>query len=800
MKKNILLVLSLFISVLSIAQKVFVVDHETHHPLGLVSIIATDQTSVITNSQGQAELYSLRLSEKLNFRLIGYENLILTHEDLKSLQYRVELTPKDYLLNQVVISAQRWSTEKAQLPTKVTGIKKSEVEFQNPQTAADLLNVSGEVFIQKSQMGGGSPMIRGYSANRLLLTVDGVRMNTAIFRSGNLQNVISLDPYAIGSTEVFFGPGSVIYGSDAIGGVMSFFTLKPKFSDNQKMKVNGQLDIRYSSANEEKTGHFNINLGWEKWALLSSFSHFNYDDLRMGKWGPDEYLRTFYVIRQDSMDVVKDNSDPRNQKPSAYHQSNFMQKIRFRPSEKWDFEYAFHYSTSSDVPRYDRLIRTKNGEPRSAEWYYGPQVWMMNLLSIEHHSEHKIYDNWSLKAGWQHFAESRHDRGFNQDIKSHQEEKVEALSLNFDLKKDVRNNDQIFYGFEVVYNNVTSIGSEESISSGQIYDGPSRYPQSDWSSYAAYVNYNWHPTEKWLINGGLRYNQYILKAQFDTSFYPFPFTSADINNSAVVGSLGLNYQPGNEWLLAANISTGFRAPNVDDMGKVFDSEPGSVMVPNPFLKAEYIYNGEIGVTKGFGRLISVDARVFYSLLENAMVRRDYTLNGLDSIMYNGEMSKVQAMQNAAYAKVWGWSLGIELSITNDLHFSSRYNYQKGEEEMDDGTVSASRHAAPMFGSSHLTYQKKKLKVDLYAVYSGEISYDNLAIEERSKTYMYAIDSNGNPYAPSWYTLNLKMKYELNELLLLSGGLENITNQRYRTYSSGISAGGLNAIFSLSLRF
>lgn len=800
MKQYILLIFILILTLVGFSQKLKVLDQETQYPLGLVSIIAADQSSVITNNQGIAQIKSLKNSETFDFRLIGYEHLRLTREELKKLNYRVELSPKDYLLNQVVISAHRWSTEKAQLPTKVTGIKKSEVEFQNPQTAADLLSISGEVFVQKSQLGGGSPMIRGYSANRLLLTIDGVRMNTAIFRSGNLQNVISLDPYAIGSTEVFFGPGSVIYGSDAIGGVMNFFTLTPTFSDTNQLKVNGRLDIRYSSANQEKTGHFDINLGWKKWALLSSFSYFNYDDLRMGKYGPDEYLSTFYVIRQDSMDVMKENKDPRIQIPTAYHQRNFMQKLRYRPNEKWDFNYAFHYSATSDVPRYDRLTRTKDGEPKSAEWYYGPQVWMMNLLSIEHHAEHKIYDNWSLKAAWQHFEESRHERAFNKDIRSHQEENVEALSLNFDLKKEVRKNDQLFYGAEVVYNKVKSTGSEESIITRQTIDGPSRYPQSDWSSYAVYMNYNWHPSEKWLVNGGWRYNQYILKADFDTSFYPFPFTSAHINNSALVGSLGLNYQPGNEWLLAANLSTGFRAPNVDDMGKVFDSEPGAIVVPNPNLKAEYIYNAEVGLTKGFGRYVTADARVFYSLLDNAMVRRDYTLNGMDSMMYNGEMSKIQAMQNAAYAKVWGFSLGLELFITNDFHFSSRFNYQKGEEEMADGSMSPSRHAAPLFGSSHLTYQKKKLKVDLYLIYSGAITYKHLAVEERSKIYMYAIDSKGNPYSPSWYTLNLKMKYELNDLLLLSAGVENMTHQRYRTYSSGITAAGANAIFSLSLRF
>ena len=107
-------------------------------------------------------------------------------------------------------------------PKKITPIPKAEVEFQNPQTAADLLGISGKVYVQKSQQGGGSPMIRGFATNRLLYSVDGVRMNTAIFRGGNIQNVINLDPFAISSTEVLFGPASVIYGSDAIGGVMSF--------------------------------------------------------------------------------------------------------------------------------------------------------------------------------------------------------------------------------------------------------------------------------------------------------------------------------------------------------------------------------------------------------------------------------------------------------------------------------------------------------------------------------------------------------------------------------------------------
>ena len=799
--QSIIVFLFLLINTSVYTQNVYINDSHTDAPLGLVSIIDIEsQSSVITNGKGIADITSIRDASQFEIRLIGYEYLILTAQDIKQLSYHIKLQPKDYLLNQVVVSAHRWSTEKAQFPSKIIGIKHSEIEIQNPQTTADLLNISGEVFIQKSQMGGGSPMIRGFSANRLLISVDGVRMNTAIFRGGNLQNIISLDPFSISNTEVIFGPGSVIYGSDALGGVMSFFSLDPSFSDTCKLYVKGNVDMRYSSANSEKTGHMDLQLSWEKFAMISSFSSFHYDDLLMGKYGPDDYLLPYYVIRKSDRDSVYNNHNQRIQKPTDYSQNNFMQKFRYRPNEQWDIRYTFHYSASSDVPRYDRLMILKHDKPKYAEWYYGPQIWIMNLLHIEHHHSTVLYDKFSIKTAYQHFEESRNKRKLNNEIKYSGLEKVEAFSVNVDFMKNIRSNDQLYYGIEGIYNDVISSAIKKNIISDANTDGASRYPKSNWASYAAYMNYNLHFNEQLLIIGGMRYNMYVMNAQFDTTFYPFPFTDAKINNAALVGSLGFNYQPGLNWVFTTNFSTGFRAPNIDDMGKVFDSEPGAVVVPNPDLKAEYIYNFELGLSKGIGEDVSIDARAFYSILKDAMVRRSYSLNGQDSMMYDGEMSKIQAIQNAAQARIWGFSLGLEAQLTNDIHFSTRYNFQKGEEEMADGSMSPSRHAAPMFGMSNISYQHHKWRMDLYAQYSGEIAYESLSITERDKAYLYAKDKNGNPYSPAWYTINYKLLYELNSMLHVSVGVENITNQRYRTYSSGIASAARNFIFSLNFKF
>ena len=801
MKIHATLWLCLVVHSLCYTQIITIKDLETNQPLEMATLLSENPRSFeMTNAQGQANISAFRGSEKIEIRLLGYQTETTTYAGLEQAGFQVSLAHAGLSLDQVVISATRWNQPKREIPAKITSISARDVALQNPQTAADLLGNSGEVFIQKSQQGGGSPMIRGFSTNRVLLTVDGIRMNTAIFRSGNLQNVISLDPYAIENTEVFFGPGSVIYGSDAIGGVMNFQTLTPQFTLTDKPFVGGKAAARFASANSEQTGHFDLNAGWKKWALVTSFSHNDFGDLRMGANGPNEYLRPVYVQRQNDTDVVIANDDPLVQRPTAYSQINMMQKLRFKPNENWDFNYGFHYSTTTDYSRYDRLVRYRDGRPRSAEWYYGPQKWLMNNLSIAHARNTGLYDLATLRMAYQFFEESRIDRDLNDTERRRRLEEVRAYSANLDFFKALGTKQKLFYGLEVVYNDVSSLGTDEDISTGIAVPGPARYPRAGWASYAACVTYQYNISEKFLIQAGARYNQFALNATFDTTFFPFPYTKADINNGALTGSLGFVYDPTESWSLSANVSTGFRSPNVDDAGKVFDSEPGAVMVPNPNLNAEYAYNAEFDIAKVFGKKVKIDLTGYYTVLRNALVRRNFTLNGQDSILYDGELSRVLAIQNAAKATVYGVQANVEIKLPAGFGISSRFNYQQGEEELDDGSTSPLRHAAPWFGASHLTYTAYPLTMSFYAMYSGEVAYEDLPQEERAKDYIYAIDNNGNPYAPAWYTLNFKAMYQFTDHLSVSGGVENLTDQRYRSYSSGIVAPGRNFMLSLRANF
>jgi hemoglobin/transferrin/lactoferrin receptor protein len=719
---------------------------------------------------------------------------------LESEAFKISLETSNLSLDEVVISGSRWRQSSDNVPSKIISISAKEVALQNPQTAADLLNVSGKVFVQKSQQGGGSPMIRGFATSRLLYSVDGVRMNTAIFRSGNLQNVINLDPFAIENTEVLFGPGSVIYGSDAIGGVMSFQTLTPQLSLTDKAYITGKANVRYSSANNEKTGHFDVNLGFKKWAFVTSITSWDYDNLRQGSHGPEDYIKDYYVQRQDSTDVVITQEDKLLQIPSAYSQINMMQKIRFQPNEKWDFQYGFHFSETSPYGRYDRHNRVRNGTARYAEWDYGPQIWMMNNLNISYNAKNSVFDEMSLRLAHQWFEESRIDRSLNKTERNTQSEEVSAYSVNLDFKKATGAKNTFFYGIEYVLDDVNSEGELTDISTGVSEVGPARYPQSKWQSLAAYVTDEFKVSDQFTLSAGARYNHILLDAEFDTTFYPFPFTEANLSNGALTGSFGGVYRPDDSWVISANLGTAFRSPNVDDLGKVFDSEPGSVVVPNPDLKPEYAYNADLGIAKVFGDVVKVDITGYYTHLKNALVRRDFKLNGLDSIEYQGELSQVQAIQNAAIAKVYGVQAGIELKLPKGFGFSTDVNFQKGEEELDNGETSPSRHSAPFFGVSRLNYKANKLSMELNLNYQAKRDFEDLPEEEKEKTEFYALDENGNAFAPSWYTLNFKALYKMTDTFDVSGGIENLTDQRYRPYSSGISGAGRNFILALTAHF
>ncbi len=777
---------------------------DTRGPVLNVAVYNLDKSkTALSDNNGKCDLTIFDRHERITFKHLSYEVRKVTKAQILRRGGRVYLTIRAEQLDEVVMSISKWEQQKKDVPQKIVSINSRQIAQVNPQTSADLLQNSGKIFVQKSQLGGGSPMIRGFATNRLLLSVDGVRMNNAIFRGGNIQNIISIDPFNIKNTEVLFGPGSVIYGSDAIGGVMNFYTKKPVFGESDSTSLSGNAYYRFSSANLENTFHADITFGKQKWAFLTSTSFNDFGNLQMGSHGPDSYLRRSYVTTRNGEDRVVANQNPREQISTGYNQINLMQKIAFRPNKIWDYNLGLHYSETSDYARYDRLIRPGNSgnEFQSAEWFYGPQKWFMGNLQIDKKGQNKFYDGLKITAAYQRFEESRNNRDFEEPIRFTTKESVDAISANIDFENKKIGDLRLYYGAGYIFNKVNSDGSQRNIDTNTLSNAASRYPDgSTWQTAAGYINGEYKAKPNFTLLSGLRYSHVWVDAVFDKTFYQFPFDTADLSTGALTGSLGFSWFPRANLQITWNGSTGFRAPNIDDVGKVFDSEPGSVVVPNPDLEPEYAYNTELGIQKNFDDKVVLKGATFYTYLVDALVRRDYQFNGQSQITYNGELSNVQAIQNAAKAYVYGFELGLEAFLSDHWSIMSNLTITEGIEEEADGTDSPARHVAPTFGDFHVIWKNQRLRTDLFLNYNGEIAFEDLAPSERNKAYIYAADSDGNPFSPSWYTLNFRSQFSVSDAIKASLNLENLTDQRYRSYSSGISAPGINFVLGLGYRF
>jgi len=221
------------------------------------------------------------------------------------------------------------------------------------------------------------------------------------------------------------------------------------------------------------------------------------------------------------------------------------------------------------------------------------------------------------------------------------------------------------------------------------------------------------------------------------------------------------------------------------------------LVPNPQLRPEYAYNAELNLNKVLYGILKLDVTGYYTWLDKAMVRRPTTFNGQAELLYDGELSQLFSLQNAAFAEVKGIQAGFELALSRQLLLSSNYNWQKGIEELDDKSSSPSRHAAPAFGASKLRLHGKKGTLELSAQYSAAMPFEKMPQEEIGKPAIYATDAQGKPYSPSWMIINLAARIPITSTIQINAGIENLGDLQYRGYSSGIVSPGRN--FQLSLR-
>lgn len=708
-------------------------------------------------------------------------------------------------LSEVVIS-HKVPKKFTELPNQVEVITAKQIDFQNFQTTAEMLSNSGALFVQKSQQGGGSPVIRGFEASRVLLTVDGVRMNNLIFRSGHLQNVITVDENMLENVGVFYGPSSTLFGSDALGGTVAMTTKSAKFLNETSKKFSGGINTRYGSVNEEKSVAFHLNYATANFASLTFFSFNDFGDLKMGKKKNHngDYFgeRPNYVSTVNGVDQLNVNSDKYTQVGSAYKQYNFMQKLAYKTNSGFVHGLNLQYSTTSDINRYDRLTEKTSSGLKFAEWYYGPQERLLAIYSLQ---KDKAFLNSDLKmnVAYQNVKESRHNRRFNNYNLQHNEENVDMFSVSLDLDKKFTKG-ELFYGFESYYETLKSTAYAQNINTGVVTSINTRYPNGDNNMMRNdfYVSYNEKMSTKTFWNVGARAGYTSLKSTItDNSVFALPFDEISQGNFTYSGTLGVTHNTSKNFALKANVATGFRAPNIDDLAKVFESVPGSLsslgtlIVPNEDLKPEKTITGDLGIViQSDSKKVKLESTYFYTRLYDAIVTDDFTYNGQSIVSYNGFDAQVKANQNKGKAFVTGFSTNLSAYIISDLLFSANFNYTLGR-VVEDGSQRPLDHIAPYFGKVGLLYTYNKLNLEGYMLYNGKKDIKEYSTSGEDNA-QYA-PANG---MPAWETYNFKLGYQVINGGTFFAGVENILDTQYRVFASGINAPGRNIYAGVRYNF
>ncbi len=710
-------------------------------------------------------------------------------------QVEKDTTMEEVSLNETVVAASRGSQARTAVAQQVRVIRRTEIERVNAPSTADLLGNTGQVFVQKSQQGGGSPVIRGFEASRVLLVVDGVRMNNAIYRAGHLQNVITMDNAALDRAEVLFGPASTVYGTDALGGAVCFFTKNPELAGTgERMKHSAHAFTRYGSVNQEKTGHLDFGLGWKKFGSFTSFTYSDFGDLRMGKkegTAPFFGLREYYADRINGRDTLVKNPDPYVQKFSGYIQYDLLQKLVFQSSDRVRHTLNVQYSNSGNIPRYDRLTDPKGAGLNSSEWYYGPQKRLMASYNLNVRPV-SGFDELNMTASWQDIEESRYNRNFGV---SRRTERVENVKVYGFLAQGVKylDNQTLRVGIDGQYNDVQSAARRVDVNTGDITTQSTRYPDGGSSMYniAAFATHSWQRGDSWTFSEGLRAGYSNLSCSFVSTEY-FPFLAGEVSQQSplVAGNLGAVYHGLRNWRIAASASSGFRVPNVDDMGKVFDSQRGSVVVPNPDLSPEKSYNIDLNILRDVADKLHWENVLWATALRDAVVAERFQVNGQDSIYYDGENSRVLALQNKRSAALWGFSSMLQADLTASWSAYASVASTRGRIS-EGGPLD---HIPPVYGKAGARWHTKKAHAEGYILFNGKKRLEDYNLEGEDNLQYAPADG-----MPAWYTLNIRGGYNIGTSLTLQTGIDNILDVQYRTFASGINGPGRNLWLTLRVK-
>lgn len=671
-------------------------------------------------------------------------------------------------LPHAVVTATRTSHRAAEVPRAINVLDGATLSRRMPRNSAEALREEVGITVQKTEHGGGNAIIRGLGSNQVLLLVDGVRLNNSTYRFGNHPYLTTVDNLMLGRMEVVRGPGSTLFGSDAMGGTVNMITRSPGFGSTD-LAAAGRLSARYASADEERIGRMEGTLTGRGIGLTAGASYKDAGDLRRG----------------ESDDQPLWENSPVTQGPSGYQGYDYDGKLVYGPSEQHKFALAWQSTRRPEIPRYDRYEN-----PGFHRWLYTDQNRDLGYLVYENPGSP------ALPLPLRFFA-SLHRQEEGRDFQrsatgSRTEEFVEVLTYGFGGQAGYRLADHaLTAGGEAYLDEVESFRDITNAAGATTRQLLGLYPDgSYYGSYGLFLQDEWRLNPKFSLIAGARYS--MVRMDFTLPATPslnLGFGNVQKDFHALTGSLGASYQALPGIYLQANVAQGFRAPNLSDVSKNGEANTSSATrftyeIPNPDLEPEKLISSEIGV-KADREGLKAGVTAFRSDIQDLLGTRTTSFEGDTARTLNGQRYILLSKQNLGEAVIWGLETDVQARLYSRLWLRANGTYTTGENTTRSEPVGG---FAPFVGLLGLNWEDKSFSAEVFTRFA-ESQYE-LSTDEKTDP---RIPEGGSP---GWATANLRGHYRLPYALRLHAGVENLFDYNYREHGSGINAPGRNFIVNL----
>jgi outer membrane receptor protein involved in Fe transport len=562
-------------------------------------------------------------------------------------------------------------------------------------------------------------------------------MSNSTFRYGPNQYLNTIDVFSLDKMEVLRGSGSVQYGSDAIGGTIQAFSRAVR--NSEKPEWGGTLLSRVATHGMEQSMSGAVNYSDKTVAIRGGISFRNFGD------------------------IVGGDTTGR-QTPSGYREFDIDLKGKIKLSASAELTAAYQNVLQKDVPVYHKIELENYAINRMH-----PQKRDLAYLRLNQSLDAGILKSLVITASYHHFNETREPQKNGSSILRTENDRVRSLGFSAELNTFSGAHHSATSGIEIYNDFVNS--SRDDLDTISDMSEPKRglYPDGSTMSSMAAFSLHTFDFKSWNLTAGLRFNSFIIKVADET------LNTTKLTPSALVGNLGVMRKLNANSNLFVSLNTGFRAPNIDDLGTLgivdFRYE-----IPNMDLEPEQSFQYQVGYKQKYSRL-SGEIFLYRNELYNLIVRNKVPDEIIDGY-------PVYIKENAERAYIEGIETAWDFELNKSWLISASMTYTYGQNITKDEPV---RRIPPLFGHVATEFRTGNLWLNLEWQAAG--SQDRLAAGDRDDN---RIPSGGTP---GWNIFNINSAYTIGAFKI-DLSLVNIFNTDYRYHGSGVNGYGRSAFLTL----